>query len=273
VIESKHGVPMWYLARNGEKYGPYSVAQLRQLAASGQVVPNDMLLQEGTQYWVEAMSIPEVFFPASPPPPLARKATPLPGEVPLIRAPKAPPDSAPARVASAPPPAKESAGPGESTALRCPKCGSENVQSLKVIYEMGTSTVQTTSSGTITGVGVALGTGGAGFGVTSQATQGVHQSTAAKAAAPPTKKEYVAPGCALLLGIGAGIAAVVWSSSLPALLCAGLVCMGFLAAGVIGSVVITKWNEQEWPRLYVTWLKSFRCLRCGEVFRHSMDGR
>ena len=51
----------WYLARNRQKYGPYSIEQLRQMASSGHLFPEDMLLQEGTQQWVAASSVQGLF--------------------------------------------------------------------------------------------------------------------------------------------------------------------------------------------------------------------
>jgi len=53
--------PQWYFIRNKEKYGPYSMEQLRQFAASGRILPTDMLLREGAQQGIEASSLPDLF--------------------------------------------------------------------------------------------------------------------------------------------------------------------------------------------------------------------
>jgi uncharacterized protein (TIGR03066 family) len=44
----------WYVARDKQKAGPYSSAQLKGMAAAGQLRPDDMLLREGQMQWVMA---------------------------------------------------------------------------------------------------------------------------------------------------------------------------------------------------------------------------
>ncbi len=51
----------WYLARNKQKAGPYSMEQLRQFVASRSILAADMLLLEGAPKWVAAGSLPELF--------------------------------------------------------------------------------------------------------------------------------------------------------------------------------------------------------------------
>lgn len=51
----------WYVARDRKKYGPYALAQLKQLAASGKIQPSDMVLAEGTQQWKPARDIRGLF--------------------------------------------------------------------------------------------------------------------------------------------------------------------------------------------------------------------
>lgn len=46
----------WYIAR-GKKKGPYSLAQMKQLAAAVQLLPQDMVLQEGTSKWLAASQV------------------------------------------------------------------------------------------------------------------------------------------------------------------------------------------------------------------------
>ena len=47
----------WYLARNNKKMGPYSSGQMNQMAGSRQLVPTDMVLQEGTTKWTSASQV------------------------------------------------------------------------------------------------------------------------------------------------------------------------------------------------------------------------
>lgn len=42
----------WYVGRNGQKAGPYSTEQLKQMAAAGQLAPSDMLWKQGLEAWV-----------------------------------------------------------------------------------------------------------------------------------------------------------------------------------------------------------------------------
>ena len=58
--------PGWFYASNKKKHGPVQLAQLRQLAAGGQLQPTDMILQEGTQKWVAARALPGLFPAPSP---------------------------------------------------------------------------------------------------------------------------------------------------------------------------------------------------------------
>jgi uncharacterized RDD family membrane protein YckC len=42
----------WYVGRNGQKAGPYSTEQLKQMAAAGKLVPSDLLWKQGLEAWV-----------------------------------------------------------------------------------------------------------------------------------------------------------------------------------------------------------------------------
>lgn len=47
----------WYYHRDQKKCGPVSRDELRQMLAAGQLIPSDMVLQQGTPKWVPASSI------------------------------------------------------------------------------------------------------------------------------------------------------------------------------------------------------------------------
>jgi hypothetical protein len=68
---AESGTARWYLARNKQRLGPYSSAQLKQFADAGQVQPDDMILREGRPKWVSAGSIKGLFTAARPAPPPA----------------------------------------------------------------------------------------------------------------------------------------------------------------------------------------------------------
>jgi uncharacterized protein (TIGR03067 family) len=61
--------PGWYLAQGGKRAGPFSLQQLRQLAASKRLQRTDMVLQEGGRSWVAAASVAGLFPPTPPSPP------------------------------------------------------------------------------------------------------------------------------------------------------------------------------------------------------------
>jgi hypothetical protein len=58
--------PAWYIARNKQKVGPYTMGQLHQLAASAQLARDEMVLQEGQGKWLPAASV-QGLFPAEIP--------------------------------------------------------------------------------------------------------------------------------------------------------------------------------------------------------------
>jgi hypothetical protein len=57
----------WYYTRQGQQQGPVGAAQLKQLAASGQLLPTDLVWKEGLANWVPASSARGLFPPATAP--------------------------------------------------------------------------------------------------------------------------------------------------------------------------------------------------------------
>jgi hypothetical protein len=53
--------PNWYLLRDGQRYGPLSSTQLKQMADASQILPTDMLWKEGTTQWIAAKSCKGLF--------------------------------------------------------------------------------------------------------------------------------------------------------------------------------------------------------------------
>ena len=234
--------PEWYYTSEGQQFGPVSSATLRQLVDAGQIRPSDMLWRQGMTAWAPASSVKGVFSSPSVLPPLA------PPPLPYDRSPTG----------------RNSAASTPATAISCTRCYSENVQSLKLIYETGTSNIDTTSSGTVVGAGSSVGyphSGGFFGAFTSGTTKGTQQTQAAKQASPPAKKDLGGP----VVAIGLGIIGVIWfcNSLTPFPLLIGLLLIG---GGIAGLVQAIKWNNDQWPPLFQQWLRSFRCLKCGEVF-------
>ena len=80
---------VWYYAKGGQKFGPYSGTELRTIAQSGKIATNDLIWKEGLANWVPASSAKGLLPVATPaaPPPLPQEntsttsqAAPLAGE-------------------------------------------------------------------------------------------------------------------------------------------------------------------------------------------------
>jgi hypothetical protein len=73
----------WFVARGKQKAGPYSSAELKEMARTGGLLPIDMVLEEGTQQWRRAseieglfwVSVPSATGPDTHPPPLPPTST------------------------------------------------------------------------------------------------------------------------------------------------------------------------------------------------------
>jgi len=51
----------WYYQRDGQQCGPISVPLLKQLAASGELKPTDLVWKEGMIQWAHARSLKGLF--------------------------------------------------------------------------------------------------------------------------------------------------------------------------------------------------------------------
>lgn len=78
-------MPQWHYAHNGQKFGPVSDQQLKQLADSGQLLPTDLVWKKGMAEWVKAGQIKELFSGPSgnvpPPAPSTPQEQPIPAIV------------------------------------------------------------------------------------------------------------------------------------------------------------------------------------------------
>ncbi len=73
----------WYYTRNGQRHGPVSGHELKRLAATGGLLPTDLIWKDGLPKWRPA-SATKGLFPARPqtvvvPPPLPSDAVPTTG--------------------------------------------------------------------------------------------------------------------------------------------------------------------------------------------------
>lgn len=51
----------WYVGKNGNKSGPFSPAELRDMASRGDLLPTDMVWKQGLASWVQASAIKGLF--------------------------------------------------------------------------------------------------------------------------------------------------------------------------------------------------------------------
>jgi hypothetical protein len=71
----------WYCNCSGKNFGPFNDAQLRQLAAGGQLKPTDLVWKDGMRVWEPASKLRGLFPPPAPmaiPVPVASVAPPAP---------------------------------------------------------------------------------------------------------------------------------------------------------------------------------------------------
>jgi hypothetical protein len=81
--------------------------------------------------------------------------------------------------------------------MKCTDCGSDNCQRLEVVYQGGTSNIETHSSGSAIG----LARGGLGVGIGRSKTSGTSQTQLAARASPPKKKRYALWVIILIVGL------------------------------------------------------------------------
>jgi hypothetical protein len=71
----------YLIVRNGEQAGPYTLEQIQQMQADGQLLPSDMAWTEGQTDWLPLSQIIGNTLPPSPPPAEEAKKT---GKSPLV---------------------------------------------------------------------------------------------------------------------------------------------------------------------------------------------
>lgn len=139
--------------------------------------------------------------------------------------------------------------------MQCTKCESDNVQSLSVIYESGTQQINTKSFTSGGGLGLSGGGLGAGIGGGRTKTSGTQQSQLAAKAAPPKKKSFSATIIIILIGI------IAIYFELPTI----ILLLAIMIGGFLGYRAF-KYNKEEYPSKYQTWVNSWHCNKCGTIF-------
>ena len=164
--------------------------------------------------------------------------------------------------------------------MECPRCGSSHVQTLAMVHQSGTSTVETTStSGPQTFSGGGVGSGGSWSstsGTLSGATtksKAVSTTDIARQAAPPTKltSGWQGIGClTLLVGVGGGILIASLHNDTAGDNIATGVFFGSLFVGLLLFIILmrraVRYNRRVLPGLRARWSRSWMCLACGRIF-------
>jgi hypothetical protein len=78
----------YYVLRNGQKYGPYTLADLQRYVGSGDVLPTDLAQSEGMQDWVPVSQVLGNIGVAQPPQPPVQNYGQTPGYGPQGYAPQ-----------------------------------------------------------------------------------------------------------------------------------------------------------------------------------------
>lgn len=158
--------------------------------------------------------------------------------------------------------------------MKCPKCESENTQRLEVAFHGGTQNISTTSNSA--GVGFSGGRMGVAGGVTT--TSGQSQSVLAAACAPPVKKSETGPMAAVIFGIFPCLLFLFLGSISSHTSLAMVLAMAFGALIMFSPIwgigwyrlrSRSKYNLQEWPKLYQHWSESWICHKCGGIYHHA----
>jgi TM2 domain-containing membrane protein YozV len=63
----------WYYSTDGKAQGPLSLAELRDLAEGGRLLPDDLVWKDGMAEWAPADTVPGLFEEHPPPPPRRRR--------------------------------------------------------------------------------------------------------------------------------------------------------------------------------------------------------
>jgi hypothetical protein len=51
----------WYYTRQGQRFGPHSIDQMRQMALAGQLLQTDLVWTDGMTEWTAAGRVPQLF--------------------------------------------------------------------------------------------------------------------------------------------------------------------------------------------------------------------
>jgi hypothetical protein len=139
--------------------------------------------------------------------------------------------------------------------MECNKCNSANTQKLQVVYESGTSNVNSKSNTT----GVGIGGGSIGVGIADTKTKGTVQTMLAKKVAPPLEKTHGWATFSLLIGLWLCYCSVYSLASI------------IILPSIYFIYTATMHNQKIFPLLYKEWQESWYCNKCGNIYQESIN--
>lgn len=142
--------------------------------------------------------------------------------------------------------------------MKCPVCQSENTQRLQVVYENGTTNIETNSKTVGGGIGGSALGGAAAY----TNTTGVSQTRLAKKASPPFKKQT---STAVMIALGSVFLAYLFLSD--GAIWWGLAAIAISAASTWAAKSFYEHNSQIFPGLYKEWQHSWVCHKCGNMYK------
>jgi len=266
----------WYYRRQGKQFGPISLDEMRRLIRTDEVVDSDLVSEVGATGWKAAGEVEGLFLPP-PFPSLPEWGYRSSSGQPLQRSggQRTPPATMQQRAVSSGQPivVPETRTPTPQAIYQCPKCHSEDIKSLRLVWEAGTAGTTTAGIGM---AGTLSRHGETGLGVlVSKSTQ---QSLLGQKASPPPMKPV---GCASFLAIIGLMMLIgsccVLSGSLGELrtvpdevqrLSAAAIPVGvvLLFVCVPFSIIAIVYNSKEYPKHMRRWERSYLCNRCGNIF-------
>lgn len=135
--------------------------------------------------------------------------------------------------------------------FRCPKCGSDNIQSYEVIYNGGRATQTSTTDGISVG---------SDFSVGHANTSGSSITHLAETCAPPAMKSRFGCGCLSLIVVLALAAALIHP------IVSVIVLIGLYMLYHSMNKDVDNYNTIEFLKIYNDWKNSYYCHRCGNRF-------
>lgn len=138
------------------------------------------------------------------------------------------------------------------TSFKCPKCGSENIQSYEVIYNGGRASQTSTTDGFSVGTSEVI--------VGHANTSGNSITHLAQTCAPPTMKEHFGCGCLSVIVVLSFLAVLIH----PIASIIVLVLLYMLYRSMNKDV--DDYNNVDYPKIYKAWQNSYYCHRCGNRF-------